>query len=130
MPDKIVTGYAAMWPRAIFDIKEGGQQLQRIKDSLAFSGVYILHRDDDIYYIGRTNGNLFNRIRKHATRPKAKYYNFWNFFSAFVIPDNGHISEVEGILIAVTPKSANRANPRITRIPLPPSIGKQLRNLR
>jgi len=33
------------------------------------------------------------------SKPRDRYFNFWNFFSAFVVPDSDHVDEVEGILI-------------------------------
>lgn len=125
----IVSKYAQMWPREVFDIKEGNRLLMNVRELLSRPGVYILYRDDHPYYVGKTAGPLFNRIWAHANRPKDKYYNFWNFFSAFEVP-KGHIGEVEGLLIAAMPLTANSANPRIKRINLPNNIGRILRKLR
>jgi len=130
MIHKIVSQCAQMWPREVFDIKEGNRLLTNVRDLLAEPGVYVLYRDDHPYYIGKTAGILFNRIWAHANRPKDKYYNFWNFFSAFVVPEQEHIGEVEGLLIAAMPLTANSANPRIKRIHLPNNVGKILRKLR
>jgi len=30
---------------------------------------------------------LFKRLKTHALKPNARYYNFWNYFSAFEIDD-------------------------------------------
>ncbi|MBI4739065.1 GIY-YIG nuclease family protein [Candidatus Woesearchaeota archaeon] len=126
---KVVTGYAKMWPREVFDIKEGKRLLDSIRQLLSEPGVYVLYRDDLPYYVGKTTKPLFNRIWAHANKPKDKYYNFWNFFSAFVVPHTDHISEVEGLLIAAMPTS-NSANPKISRIDLPREVGQILHRLR
>jgi hypothetical protein len=89
-----------------------------IKKLLEQPGVYVLYWNDRPYYIGKATKKLGSRISAHANRPNTKYYNFWNFFSAFVVPDKKYIGEVESLLIAATP-SENRAEPKIPRIKLP-----------
>jgi hypothetical protein len=61
-------------------------------------GVYVLYRDDQPHYIGKTGKMLFKRLKTHALRPNARRYNFWDYFSAFEIKDPNHRSEVEAIL--------------------------------
>jgi len=124
----IVTGYAQMWPRKVFDLKAGPRNKLFIKDegSLAEPGVYILYRDDHPYYVGKTTGPLWHRIWNHANQPRDKWYNFWNFFSAFTVPNTHHLAQVEGILIAAMP-TANSANPMIRKIRLPIQAIKALR---
>lgn len=123
MSEKIITKYAQMWPREVFDIRKGKSKLlPEIKDLLSESGVYILYRDDRAYYIGQTSGKLIDRIYAHANKPKDRCYNFWNFFSAFVIPDKEHLGEIEGALIAATMTPGNRAVPAIKRIDLPTKV--------
>ena len=117
MPNPIITGYAEMWPREVFDIKGRDKLVPSIREKLKASGVYILYRDDHPYYIGKTTGKLYDRIWAHANLPKDRYYNFWNFFSTFVVPKKSHIEEVESILIASTP-TQNRATPRIKKLKL------------
>jgi len=62
----------------------------------------------------------------HANRPGDPYYNFWNFFSVFVVPESRHIREVESILIASTPTS-NKATPKMMRLNLPNAIARLIR---
>ncbi len=125
----IVTGYAKMWPREVFDVRKGNKFLGEIKERLSTPGVYVLYWNDRPYYIGQAKGSLFRRLRRHAIRPRDPYYNFWNFFSAFSVPQVADIGEVEAILIASTP-SANRAVPKIPRIPFPDRVGKILHERR
>lgn len=127
----IVTGYAQMWPREVFDIRKGKNRIfQSVRDALGKPGVYVLYRDDHPYYIGKATNSLFNRIWAHANQPKERYYNFWNFFAAFAVTNKSHIDEVEGILIAAMPMAVNSANPRIARIDLPGDVAKKIRALR
>jgi hypothetical protein len=123
----IVTGYAQMWPREVYDIKrrQGKKFLEKAIEPLDKPGIYVLYRDDHPYYVGKAGKSLFWRIHAHANRPKDPYYNFWNFFSVFVVPDKRHLSEVEGILIA-SMQTANSATPRLKRIGLPSEIGRIL----
>lgn len=125
----IVTRYVKMWPRQAFDIKLGKKFHPEIKRLLSQPGVYILYRDDEPYYVGKASRRLFWRLRSHASNPRDKYYNFWNFFSAFVVPKQKHISEVEGILIASMPTD-NSSVMRIKKIQLPRHVAVLLRNER
>ncbi|HEV2499272.1 MAG TPA: GIY-YIG nuclease family protein [Terriglobia bacterium] len=127
--NQIVTGYAQMWPREVFDIREGKNLLVRKLGLLEEPGVYILYREDVPHYIGKTRRHLRERIWNHANQPGDKYYNFWNFFSAFTVREESHLDEIEGILIAAIP-TANSANPRIKRINLPPRAVSILKKLR
>jgi hypothetical protein len=122
----IVGGYAKMWQREVFDIKEGTHLSRDLKEALAEPGVYVLYRSDRPYYVGKTSRALFHRIWNHANQPHDRYYNFWDFFSAFVVPQGKHRDEVEGILIAAMP-TANSSNPRFRRLTLPASVRKTLR---
>ena len=132
--NELVTKYARMWPRAIFDLfddlEDGKRRKQlaihRIKD-LQSSGVYVLYIDDAPYYVGKATV-LFKRLHDHANKFTDKYFNLWNYFSAFVVRKE-HMSEVERILIAAMP-TANSAAPRIGQIILPLDMRKILRKAR
>src|SRR5262249_25462868 len=50
----LVSGYARMWPREIFDKRDGGELLARRLTFFRQPGVYILYRDEHPYYIGKT----------------------------------------------------------------------------
>ncbi|PYV17504.1 MAG: hypothetical protein DMG21_08240 [Acidobacteria bacterium] len=128
MGRKIVTGYAQMWPRAVFDMRDIEKKMIGW-ENLDKPGVYVLYRDDQPYYIGMTKANLFHRVWQHANQPKDKWYNFWNFFSAFVVPDVKLIPQIESILIAAMP-TANGANPEIERIDMPMEVIELVHSLR
>ncbi len=118
-----------MWPREIFDIRDGRKLVFRREPDLLKPGVYVLYRDDHPYYIGKTSGELFQRVWNHANQPRDKFYHFWNFFSVFVVENKKLRDEVEGILIAAMP-TANSANPKIPKMPLPAEVARTLRRIR
>jgi hypothetical protein len=126
---KIVSQYARMWPREVFDIMEDKQLLLKKFSELKSPGVYVLYRDDQPHYIGKTKRPLFSRLHDHANKSTDKYFHFWNYFSVFVVPDPAHLGEIEGILIA-SMTTANSAAPRIKQVRLPPDLGKILREAR
>lgn len=121
----VVKAAAQMWPRAVFDFDGRAS----VRESLKKPGVYVLFRDDEPYYVGKTEKKLFRRIQAHAIKPTDRYYHFWNYFSAFVVPNAKHRDEVEGILIASMP-TANSAAPKIKRIHLPKNVIKLMRDMR
>lgn len=130
---KAVSAYARMWPREIFDhISANGKTknstLDRSIDFLLKPGVYVLYRDDVPYYIGKA-GRLRRRLWGHARRPEARYYNFWNFFSAFVVLDAAKRNEVEGILISAMP-TANSAEPKLPKERFPKEVIAMVRRIR
>src|ERR1035438_10514822 len=65
----IVSKFIRMLPRAIFDTPEIEGQKGSIAskiEELKGPGVYILYRDDVPFYVGKTEGKLFNRLWQHA----------------------------------------------------------------
>jgi hypothetical protein len=125
----IVSKYAKMWPREVFDIKSGNKLLEELRGLLSSPGVYVLYGDDQPYYVGKTAKAAFQRIWQHANRAKDRYYNFWNFFSAFAVNQKACIDEIEGILIAAMPTD-NRAVRRIEKIYLPKKVARLIRDQR
>lgn len=125
---KLVKAYARMWPRKVFDIFEGNTLAVKKIPRLHKPGVYVLYRDEMPYYIGKTKHDLFERLHAHTNVATDPYFNFWNYFSVFVVADANYVDEVEGILIASLP-SRNRAAPKITEMKLPTRIKKRLRDL-
>ena len=128
----IVTNFAELWPREVFDLREGKNRVleSEFYDQLNYPGVYILYRDDVPYYIGKTEKSLYNRVYQHANKPDAKYYRYWNYFSVYVVEDVELIDDVEGILITAIPAAANSSKPRIPKIPIPRRIKYLIGRLR
>ncbi len=121
----VVMAAAQMWPRIVFDFDGKAT----VKECLTEPGVYVLFRDDVPYYVGKTDKTLFRRIRAHAIKTRDRYYHFWNYFSAFVVPSAQHRDEVEGVLIAAMP-TANGAIPRIQKIHLPKNVNRLMHKMR
>lgn len=128
--EKAIKQFISMWPREIWDIGQPDRKRLAMRgvDGLNEPGVYVLYRNDQPYYIGQAN-KLFDRIHAHANKATDRYFNFWNFFSAFVVTDPKHLSEVETILIAAMP-TANSSRPRMSEIKMPREIAAKLRENR
>lgn len=122
---KMITGYAHMWPREVFDLKERGKLLKEPQEALESPGVYVLYRNDQPHYIGKTGRALWGRIYDHAKKPKDKLYHMWNFFSAFEVPKTTDRDEIEAVLIAAMP-TVNSANPKILPITIPTKVTRAL----
>jgi hypothetical protein len=119
--ENFVTNYVKLWPRDIFYLRDV-QCVGELKKSLYQPGVYILYQDFDVFYVGQSDC-LFKRLHSHAT----KRYRLWNHFSAFVVPRKEHLDYVEAIMIAATPRTANRqGGKRIEKIDLPKNVEKKL----
>ena len=127
--NRICANYVKLWPRALFDRPADTRKgsLLRSVDILEKPGVYILYRDETPYYIGRAV-NLRKRLWQHANRPNDRYYNFWNYFSAFVIESDA-VDEIEGILIAAMP-TANSASPKLPGERIPKAVAKAMHEIR
>ena len=123
---RIITQFARMWPREFFEGKKRPDWAAGVWEQLDFPGVYVLYRDEHPYYVGQTKGRLYARIWVHTNRPQARYFNFWNFVSAFVVPEARHVDEVEALLIT-TMTTANRATPKIKRITFPLKAWRKIR---
>ncbi len=118
-----------MWPREVFDgTAAGGEMVARGLEILKKPGVYVLYRDDIPYYIGQAN-RLLARLWQHAWNPNSRHFNFWNFFSAFVIENQKHMDDIEAILIAAMP-TANSAKPRMEKEKIPPDVVTMMRAIR
>jgi GIY-YIG catalytic domain-containing protein len=130
--NRFVGAYARMWPRAVFDhFGAGSTRKETLIETVELfdrAGVYVLYRDEVPYYVGQTD-RLRRRIRYHANKPNSRYYNFWNFFSAFVIEDKATRDEIEGILIAAMP-TANGVQPKLRREKFPKSVSNMIRQIR
>ena len=139
--NRILGQYARMWPRDVFyrllpkekksvhTRKVGSPKLLfRDIELLTKPGVYVLYRDTEPYYIGQAK-KLRLRLAEHACSSDSRYYNFWNFFSAFVVENQEDRNAVEGILIAAMP-TANSAKPRIKKESLPRPVRKMVGEIR
>lgn len=128
----LVSGYARMWPRAVFysktlNEKSGKKRnLGKQLDFLQQGGVYVLYRDETPYYVGRAD-KLRKRLHMWATNPKSPHFHFWNYFSAFAVANKTQRAELEGILIASLPMANNGAKPKLRSAGLPKEVKELLR---
>lgn len=131
----IVSRYARMWPREVFGLFPASKDapskrkktMAKDLDFLTKGGVYILYRNDMPYYIGQAT-KLRTRLRGHAAKAESRYFHFWNFFSAFIVPNPKHRNELEGILIAAMP-TANSAKPKLQREKMPKEVRDLLKRI-
>jgi hypothetical protein len=119
----IVAAYFKMCPRTALDLREGNKLAWDVWDIFQEPGVYVLYRDDQPFYVGSSKKCVADRIYDHANQPQDTYYNFWNYFSVFLVPEARHIAEVEGILIAAFP-TENASKPKFKRLTLPSRLTK------
>jgi len=126
----MVSKFISMWPREVWDITEPGEKALFLKEvaPLQKPGVYVLYRDEVPYYIGQASV-LYRRLHDHANKSTDRYFNFWNFFSAFVVSDERHIADIERILIAAMP-TANSSMPKMNRVKMPKFVGERIREIR
>jgi hypothetical protein len=115
----IVLKFIRMLPRAIFDFPDikgqKGSIASKIKE-LEGAGVYILYRNDVPFYVGKTDGKLFDRLWTHANGVSSTRSYFWNYFSAFIVKRR-YIAEVEAILISAMPSViTNSARPKLQKM--------------
>lgn len=121
----IVREYARMWSRQVLYLN--ADLLKKIRERLTHPGVYILYRDEHPYYVGRAD-DLFKRLRSHANSPQSRKFQFWNYFSAYVVSNSRLLPELESILISsMAMVTANKANPKIQRIALPKEVWDKIR---
>jgi len=127
---RMVEQFISMWPREVWDITEPGQRTLFLKPfpPLRKPGVYVLYRDEVPHYIGQAKV-LYKRLHDHANKSTDRYFNFWNFFSAFVVSDSKYLADIERILIAAMP-TANSSMPKMDRVKMPNFVGDRIRNIR
>ncbi len=130
--NRMVSGYARMWPRAVFYEKTLSQESGRERnlgkelEFLQRGGVYVLYHDDTPYYVGQAD-LLRKRLHQWATKPSTRHFHFWNYFSAFAVEDRNRRSELEGVLIAALPMTNNGAKPLLKSDGMPKEVAELLR---
>lgn len=66
-------------------------------------GIYILHKNSQIYYVGKTT-KLRRRIKQHFSD---KHGNKWNAFSLYVVDNNNFLDSLERMLVTLIKPSGN-----------------------
>src|ERR1051326_3038542 len=118
--------FLRMWPREVFQHRNGKRLMIAGSEVLQQSGVYILYREDEPYYVGKATC-LFERLHAHANKMTDRYYPLWTYFSAFAFDGDilnvvKRIDEIEGILIAAMPRVVNSSTPRWPKHKIPREI--------
>lgn len=118
----IVIGQLEKVSRGIFD-KYQRQITDMIK---GHHGVYALYRKETLYYIGLAT-NLRNRIRSHL---KDRHGGSWTHFSLYVFRGEGHIRELEALLLRIAYPKGNRIRGKLKGSKdFTPALKRQLRAL-
>jgi len=128
---KVPFKHARMWPRELFYRRLSQpkpvagskkpaktQWLYKTIDLLTQPGVYVLYRNDEPYYIGQAE-DLRTKLAAHARVPHSRYFNHWNYFSAFVV-DKKELDNIEALLVAAMP-TANTRKP-LKKEPFPQEV--------
>ncbi len=68
-------------------------------------GIYVLYKEDDIYYIGLSKSSLRTRIRSHFL--KDRHNGKWDRFSFYQIGRTKYIKDIESLLIRICKPPGN-----------------------
>ena len=69
------------------------------------TGVYILYKNNKVYYVGKSQRSVRGRIRNHATN---KHKGKWNNFSFYQIKKKYYIRDIETLLLHIFTPPGNR----------------------
>ena len=101
----IITGYLERISAKVFDDYSGV-----ITDMIkGHQGVYSLYKKDKLYYVGLAS-NLKTRIRHHL---KDKHKGNWNYFSLYIIRKEGHIKEMESLVLRIAYPKGNKVRGKL-----------------
>lgn len=73
-------------------------------------GVYVLYKDDRLYYVGLAS-NLMGRVKQHTTD---RHGGQWNRFSVYLTEASHHIKPLESLLLRILQPTGNRVKGKIT----------------
>ena len=121
-----IQNHFPMCPRRLFELKENRKLIAKELKIFDRPGVYILYEGRVPYYIGKAN-RLWTRLHDHANKSTDEYFHHWDYFQAFVIPDPGHRSEIEGILCLSFP-TANRSKKKFEKERIPSQLRAKIRD--
>ena len=68
------------------------------------SGVYVLYRNDSLYYVGLAK-NLMGRLNAHT---RDRHQSKWTRFSVYLTIHDDHIKELESLMLRVVKPRGNR----------------------
>lgn len=68
------------------------------------SGVYALYKQQRLYYVGLAS-NLMGRLKAHL---RDRHQRRWNRFSVYLTVHDGHMKELESLLLRISAPTGNR----------------------
>lgn len=75
------------------------------------SGVYALYRRHNLYYVGLAN-NLMGRLKQHL---RDRHNGSWDRFSVYLTEHDGHMKELESLLLRIATPSGNKQTGKFAR---------------
>jgi hypothetical protein len=72
-------------------------------------GIYALFKKDRLYYVGLAR-NLKSRINSHN---KDRHQNKWTHFSLYIIRKEGHIKEIESLVLRIAYPKGNKVRGKL-----------------
>jgi hypothetical protein len=96
----LVRGYLEGVTYELFELIENKlQELLR-----GHSGIYVLYKNDNIYYIGLAK-SLHGRIKDHL---KDRHQNRWNKFSLYVVKRTTFLRDIESLMVRLVKPKGNQ----------------------
>ncbi len=74
-------------------------------------GVYALYRGRKLYYVGLAS-NLRSRLRHHL---KDRHQDSWDTFSVYITISDGHLRELEALILRIIKPPGNKQNALMPR---------------
>lgn len=99
---KLVKGFVPPTPRKFLEVDFFKKEIKEML--IGNAGLYVLYKNDDLYYVGITGRDLFWRLYHH-TRDKHK--DKWNKFSVFIIGRGGYLKDIETMAHLISNPPAN-----------------------
>ena len=105
----LIKGSLEKIPAEVIEDASFRKKLRQIM--MGWSGVYVLYKDDDVYYIGKASSSFW-RLWRHFRRDR--HVGKWNKFSVFRFKI-GNLTALETLLLHISKPKGNKSIPRIPR---------------
>jgi len=99
---KLVKGFLPPTPRKFLEVSFFKKEIKEML--VGNAGLYVLYKNDDLYYVGITGRDLFWRLYHH-TRDKHK--DKWNKFGVFIIGRGAYLKDIETMAHLISNPPAN-----------------------
>lgn len=106
-PDRgtLVKKWAVRQPKEFYRIAPGRDQHG--------SGIYILYKGDEVYYVGLSKTSIRGRLRRHATQDHHK--GKWDHFSFYQITKKKYVKDIESMLLGTYRTKGNKVGGRLKK---------------